>query len=430
MPVSVYTILRFSVELLSAEAVFVARLPRRRFFWLALFPLVAASLLVNALMAYYCRGYILSVCRYSAVLAISVLLAFACFRVRLRTALFCGIASYAVQFLSSRVSYFLEDLLGGVLPAAWIVVIYVANLILWRVLCWALFARRMDPEKLAVGRGDILTVTSLASAGMIFLNTLYTYTAEDSASVWIDLCVRGFGALVSLLVLCLMTDMFQKGEAERERRELEQIRFFENRQMAATKETIDYINIKCHDLKKMVGNYEGVLSAGDIGELKERIGIYDASVRTGSATLDLVIAQKAPECERGVLRLDVIADGAALSFLSDSDIYALFGNLIDNAAEAVAKLPEGADRTVTLSVKRRLGNVSVHVQNRYAGEISFFDGLPATSKGDRAQHGYGMRSIRSVIEKYGGTMSVRTEGGVFTVDALIPEPAEKEKEND
>ena len=62
----------------------------------------------------------------------------------------------------------------------------------------------------------------------------------------------------------------------------------------------------------------------------------------------------------------------------------------------------------------------IHMENRYAGEMSFSDGLPQTTKGDTANHGFGMRSMRGIVARHGGTMTVRAKDGVFSINVLLP----------
>ena len=61
------------------------------------------------------------------------------------------------------------------------------------------------------------------------------------------------------------------------------------------------------------------------------------------------------------------------------------------------------------------GIVHVSIYNRYAGEIRFDGGMPLTGKADRSAHGYGLRSVAMLVEKYGGEMSIDANGGVFSV---------------
>lgn len=63
--------------------------------------------------------------------------------------------------------------------------------------------------------------------------------------------------------------------------------------------------------------------------------------------------------------------------------------------------------------------LSVNIHNYFANEVSFVDGLPVTTKRDRNFHGFGMRSVRRICDKYDGDLVIRTEGGVFNVNILF-----------
>ena len=64
--------------------------------------------------------------------------------------------------------------------------------------------------------------------------------------------------------------------------------------------------------------------------------------------------------------------------------------------------------------------VAVSVENFYATEPQFDGDLPRSTKGDDANHGFGVRSMRSTVERYGGTLHVGTNDGVFYLNALLP----------
>ena len=107
--------------------------------------------------------------------------------------------------------------------------------------------------------------------------------------------------------------------------------------------------------------------------------------------------------------------------MSDADLYALFGNLTDNAIEAVKDLPDGK-RTISFSIKEVRGFLSVNIHNLYEGKLEFENGLPVTTKGDRANHGYGMKSVRMICRKYNGEMTIKADGGAFNLNMIFPVP--------
>lgn len=46
--------------------------------------------------------------------------------------------------------------------------------------------------------------------------------------------------------------------------------------------------------------------------------------------------------------------------------------------------------------------------------------MPSTTKKDKENHGYGLKSIIYIAEKYGGKVSVKASGGVFDLNIIFP----------
>lgn len=66
--------------------------------------------------------------------------------------------------------------------------------------------------------------------------------------------------------------------------------------------------------------------------------------------------------------------------------------------------------------------VVIHLENYYQGELNFTDGLPRTTKGDENYHGFGVKSIQMVVEKYKGNVSLLASDGIFNLNITIPLP--------
>ncbi|HIW03762.1 MAG TPA: ATP-binding protein [Firmicutes bacterium] len=113
-----------------------------------------------------------------------------------------------------------------------------------------------------------------------------------------------------------------------------------------------------------------------------------------------------------------MADGAALSFMNEVDLYTLFGNAFDNAIEAVKKT-EPSRRVISLSVTRAGQMLSVSMRNYYSGDVHMNGGLPETTKADREFHGYGLQSIKRITEKYGGNVQITARDGIFNLGLLF-----------
>lgn len=106
------------------------------------------------------------------------------------------------------------------------------------------------------------------------------------------------------------------------------------------------------------------------------------------------------------------------------DLSAIFGNALDNAIESVMRVEDPEKRLIHVTVSARKGFTLITFENYFEGELSFAGQLPVTTKGDRGFHGYGLKSIRYVAEKYGGSMTVQAEEQWFKLNILFPRPEE------
>ena len=70
------------------------------------------------------------------------------------------------------------------------------------------------------------------------------------------------------------------------------------------------------------------------------------------------------------------------------------------------------------------GILCIRFENYCEGSLNFSEGLPVTTKEDRNFHGYGLKSIRYVAKKYGGTVTARMEKQWFVLQLLFPRPAQ------
>lgn len=189
-------------------------------------------------------------------------------------------------------------------------------------------------------------------------------------------------------------------------------------QYEASKENTQLLNEKYHDLKQMIGALRGRISADELERLDRTASAYGTFLHTGSEVLDILLTEKQMLCEKNDIRITTMVDGTDLGFVETLDLYSLFSNAITNAIGAVSHLPEGMDRFVTLSVSRSGQMVIIHMENPCVDKLVFKNGLPVTM-GDTDYHGFGMRSMERVAEKYGGSLAAAQCEGMFTLDILL-----------
>ncbi|OZG61488.1 histidine kinase [Bifidobacterium lemurum] len=250
--------------------------------------------------------------------------------------------------------------------------------------------------------------------------------------------VPAFRVLVETLcciVLYLQNDIERRQKAQLELNMVQELWRHQRHQYQVSKETIDVINRKCHDLKYQVAAFRATHGNADIdrqlGEIEHSVDVYDSVVRTGNPVLDVVLTEKSLYCEAQLITMTCMADASRLDFIEQSDLYALFGNAIDNAIESVMKQSDPDKRVIQVSVRPENDFLLIQVRNYCDEPIELVDGLPLTSKtSEPGYHGYGLRGIRYTAERYGGTMGIRTDGKAFTLQVLLPLPVRQPRRDE
>lgn len=238
-------------------------------------------------------------------------------------------------------------------------------------------------------------------------------------SFMLSVCIKIFQIIIYVFLLVLRSDIFFRSRITRELYVTEQLLYQEKKHYDEMKSNIDVINMKCHDIRHQLTNFQGKLTEREIEELKNAIQIYDSNIKTGNEILDAILFQKQLYCQKKGIRLKYNADGKRLKFIDGNDLYALLSNALDNAVENVCLMGNAEKAIISLNVGAEDGKVTIELMNYFDPEKSVDDG---TSKDDSVHHGYGIKSMRYIVRKYGGTLDIVREGDIFTLSISIPTP--------
>ena len=134
-------------------------------------------------------------------------------------------------------------------------------------------------------------------------------------------------------------------------------------------------------------------------------------------TLRDILVGKVPDPKAQVEQITI---ALIYKFMDDMDISALFGNMLDNAIESVVKIKEREKRLIALHVIQDRQFIRIRTENYCEENVQFQDGIPITTKKDKRFHGYGMKSIKSTVEKYHGSVVAAQENNWFELKILLP----------
>ncbi|MCM1263345.1 MAG: ATP-binding protein [Butyrivibrio sp.] len=171
-------------------------------------------------------------------------------------------------------------------------------------------------------------------------------------------------------------------------------------------------NMKIQLAKKNYDKLDSYLS-----ELAADLSTVDTVIKTGNVTADAVLNTKLDLAAKLGIRINVTANVPAGLTMSDVELCAVMGNLLDNALEACEKLKE-EQRFLRVYMGNLKNQFYLSVQNS-AGKVKKADGKYLTTKsGD--SHGYGIFRIDRIVLKYGGYVNRQNEEGIFATEILIP----------
>lgn len=425
----------FLLELIVSEGLFTFKLKKRNHFGLRLAASVIAVYVIAFLFPLLSFGTLYVSFMFIFLFCITIMLMYFCYYVPLFHIIFCGIAAYTVQhiayefyttftgimFLNRTDMLYYET--GEFVLSGWAIAIGIEIYVVVYGIMYAFFGTRIRTgSNLMIGNVQLLVISGVVVFIAIVLSIALIYGIKEDVGTLTVSIARVCIATSCIISLFLQFSVLDRKEMQREIDTLQQLHKVEQRHYILFKENVDAINVKCHDLKHQISRISMSGNAKDsvINEIENALMIYDSKTKTGNEILDIVLTEKRLICANNGISFSCMVDGKHLSFMSDPDICSLFGNALDNAIEAAMRIENPANRSIGMTVKTSRGFLSVRIRNRFDGNVLCDGELFRTSKGDAINHGYGLKSIKSIVQRYEGYFSVVIENNIFNLNLLFP----------
>ena len=203
----------------------------------------------------------------------------------------------------------------------------------------------------------------------------------------------------------------------------ERIVFYKNQvdQAASNEKSIQVLR---HDLKNHIAvlvelakekKNEDIITYGEqlIGDTSNAATL----IHSGNHVVDTLLNYKLGIAQQYDIQLNTTIHTSSAIEISDNDFCSLLGNMLDNAVEACLKIPD--NRFISLSISSRYNTLYISMSNPYVGVIRHDRTGYVSTKADKMQHGYGMKSIAAVVKKYHGTLQIQKDNGTFCMQAIL-----------
>ena len=264
-----------------------------------------------------------------------------------------------------------------------------------------------------------ISVFLMSNIGFVYSQTPFSGKyASDIFNVRTLIDLGGLAILVAYHIQRLHL------RAQHDLESMEMILHNQYTQYQQSQETLDLINYKYHDLKHHIialrAEENKEKRNAYLDKMEDEIRNYEAQNKTGNQVLDTLLTAKSLYCMREKIALTYVVDGARLDFMDVMDICSIFGNALDNAIECEKKIPETEKRMIHVSMFVQQTFLIIRFENYCEGELNFEQNLPVTTKKQAEFHGYGLKSLRHTVHKYGGEVDIDVEDQWFRLKILIP----------
>lgn len=231
--------------------------------------------------------------------------------------------------------------------------------------------------------------------------------------------------------VCVVYDMIADKNAKiRHLQEVEHKNKMDYRSYELLREKYDELRIMVHDFNKYYSSIEGLLSDREntdevmnlVRDLRNKSNEFLLVEYTENKALNIILSQKMAECNHNGIDLQVSIQDVDISFISETDMVAIFANLLDNSIESAA-CSEG--KRISMDIYTMNGAYAViRLDNSCDAEPEVKNDRLLTRKRDKESHGIGMESIRKALKNYSGSLrwSYNKDSRTFTTIILINLP--------
>ncbi len=177
-----------------------------------------------------------------------------------------------------------------------------------------------------------------------------------------------------------------------------------------------------HDIQNHLLALNMLIESGNIDsakkyitEVSEQTELAAMPVKTGSDVLDALLFKKTEQArDKNAKLLFEISCSLSDCPVSDYDLCTVFGNIIDNAVEAVSK-----NDIITVTLGNQHDMLYISCENPLRTPLKKRGDKILTTKSNPLSHGYGIARVNEIAGRYDGAVKITDEGGKFLIEILM-----------
>lgn len=250
------------------------------------------------------------------------------------------------------------------------------------------------------------------------------YNVAEQHHKW--LLLSNLGIIIINIVCYFMVIRLSKANSAKVEYELQMIDLNYKKQYAENiKSQHEEIRRIRHDMKQSYQVLQQFVVENKFNELAEylpqiceQINKISSAVDTNHSIINAILNTKLSFAKnQGIKTLCSSVKQIHAEKIEEIDLCHLIGNMMDNAIEATLKISSEKTKYVEVSIIERNAMILITVRNSYE-DVLIDEGLN-TSKNNKANHGFGIKTIRKIAKKYQGSADFYIEGDLFCCSVML-----------
>lgn len=261
---------------------------------------------------------------------------------------------------------------------------------------------------------DLIAMTSFIG----IITVIYNTTQEASYTAY-PTCIACIVTTLGCCYLCTYMARTVQADMELQTYQYQQSYYQELEQ---NQQTVRRLR---HDMKNHLNIISTFLRSRDYdqaeGYLKELNQEFVSNIRIycPNSIVNAVLNSKEQLAAESDVQCDFQIDLAESPAIEDIDLCSVLGNTLDNAIEACRKIPDISKRRISLKARCKNGYFSYEITNSKSGAVIKDNDTYITDKKDPSAHGIGLKAVKNIVEKYGGTIDISYDADTFSVTMLL-----------
>lgn len=336
-----------------------------------------------------------------------------------------AVAVWSIGLLTSYILNLFRNLIRelwtrGTVQSVYLPLVLLGSLILGALLVFAALRLCRKPFQMYEFRDQYIWLIIPVALLFLLISFLQSMAFDPSINILLFLIVLSMFAFLIKFLNVVMSEQI----AEASEREIARQLDAQRQELLRIDEKMEQDRIYRHDMRHHLSVLHDLAEREKTADIQEYISSLDSRISDletkrycDNTAVNAVLSTYLGQAQQAKIRIEMKVDIPKKLPVDAFDICTILANALSNAVTACCACQE--NRWIYLSCAlHENGNFSVDLKNSCQTPVEFGqDGLPVSHGGEG--HGFGIKSIESIVRKYNGLLHCTCEDGMFRLSAVL-----------